>query len=155
MMTDKYDEVEHLWDQIYVTGLHQLTNLFEEPSKAISLSYSEFQLLAAIDIQQGVSLHELAARRQISRSRLSQLMGALLRQQLVEQHVAATDRRIRIFTLTETGRQSLAQLQTTYHHIFAELQLACGPTQLAEMLKTLQQIQNYVAEAQLLRKAED
>lgn len=91
---------------VYMSSLKYLDEFISEPAKAFHLSFEQYLILREITQHQNVTLMDIAAQRQVTRSAISRQIRVLLRQGYLRQQPDENDRRRLYLLATPAGEQA-------------------------------------------------
>lgn len=110
---------------------------------------SAFNLLAILSREQtqGIHLSRISELLAVSRANVTGLVDVLTRKGLVNRVASASDRRIRLATLTDQGRALIQEILPQYYSFNAKLCADLPPADLQNMLNTLTRFRATIEEA--------
>jgi DNA-binding MarR family transcriptional regulator len=95
-----------------VTAIRRLRGRQTHPSRAGKLSYAQYGLLFGLAERDELSVRELAQRAELTPATATQMLEALEAGGLVARQRSSADRRVVLCSLTQHGREVLAERKT-------------------------------------------
>ena len=120
-------------------AMRSATQLYDEALAPSGLRSTQFSVLAAIRLRDGVSMSHLAHQLVTDRTTLTRNLRPLEREGLIRITVGR-DARTRLITLTELGRAALQDAAPMREVAQDTIESALGPERYAVFLETLQQV---------------
>lgn len=99
-----------------------LARLFDEALRPVALTNGQFSLLMALNRPQPARIADVAAVLAMDRTTLTASLKPLERRGLINIAVDGKDRRSRLLTLTESGRERLREALPIWERVHAELE---------------------------------
>jgi DNA-binding MarR family transcriptional regulator len=99
-----------------------LARIFDEALRPVGLTNGQFSLLMALNRPQPARIADVAAVLAMDRTTLTASLKRLERERLIAIAVDRQDRRSRLLTLTETGRERLQKALPIWEEVHAELE---------------------------------
>jgi DNA-binding MarR family transcriptional regulator len=128
------------------------TNLIEGEIRArlrrhFGVTLPRFDLMAQLEkAPDGMTLGELSRRMMVSNGNVTGLVERLLESGLVERRPHATDRRAVVVALTQSGRESFADMAAAHAEWIAELCAGLAAPDLAQLMRLLGRLKSQVKE---------
>ncbi|MDA3899692.1 MAG: MarR family transcriptional regulator [Spirochaetes bacterium] len=94
---------------------------FDETSSCCGVSTAECHILMELSLEEGLSLTDLAERLQVNPGNLSRTVEKMVQNSLIERRTQPENRRSISLFLTNTGRVSANEINSSYDNLFKEL----------------------------------
>ena len=106
-----------------------LARTFDEALRPVGLTNGQFSLLMALNRSQPARIADVAAVLAMDRTTLTASLKPLERQGLIEIAVDRQDRRARLLTLTEAGRERLEEALPIWEEVHGRLEAGLEDTE--------------------------
>ena len=125
---------------LLVDAGRKLNDACDIEMKPLSLTRSQWRVIAYISRSPGISQTELAARVECSRMAITSLLRRMQSKDLIERHGSATDRRIRTVHLTAKGRSLVKRMNKIAIGVLETLFTGISRKELQSMQQALERI---------------
>lgn len=109
-------------------------------ARAFDLPQAEIRCLSLFMGERYLTAKEIAARLDVGKSRVTKLVDELIGRELMEKTDDPTDGRIKLLSLTRTGRAKLEQVDAFVHRVHGRVLENMEPQQRTTVLAALEQL---------------
>lgn len=120
-------------------AMRAATQMYDEALAPSGLRSTQFSVLAAIRLRDGVSMSHLAHQLVTDRTTLTRNLKPLEREGLIR-ITPGRDARTRLIALTDLGRSTLLEAAPMREEAQAKVEAAIGPEKYGALLETLHQV---------------
>ncbi|HAT54185.1 MAG TPA: MarR family transcriptional regulator [Lactobacillus sp.] len=131
---------------VYIHFLKYLDEFVSRPAAEYQISFEQYLILHDVSREKNLTLMEIAARRNVTRSAVSRQIRALLNKDLIKQVADSQDRRRMNLSLTPKGVQAESQISERVTHRFSVWINEFGEEQAKQVLGFIREFGNKFAD---------
>ncbi len=121
-------------------GYHQIARRLEQALDEHSLSLAQFEVLARVHFDSGMTQSELASRLLVSKGNICGLLDRMTAADLVQRQTDSEDRRVNRLSLTKGGKDLLAITLPVHLSIIKEMMSVLSPPELGALHTSLEKL---------------
>lgn len=119
----------------YLSTIKYLNEMVAVPAAQYDLSFEQYLIMQGIAQHDGLTLTDIVAKRQVTRTAVSRQIRMLLRKQYIWQESDVTDRRRMLLHLTKRGQEVERELTDRIECRFDSWLISLGEERATEILK--------------------
>ncbi|MBZ8133966.1 MarR family winged helix-turn-helix transcriptional regulator [Afifella sp. IM 167] len=131
---------------LIMDAARHLRRHFEQRSRHLGMTSAQLQILGRIAFNEGINQAGLAALLDMEPITVCRHIDRMEAAGFVERRPDASDRRVRLLYITETGRNLLPEMRALAHSIFEEAQAGLGEKERAALLTGLEHLVRNLSE---------